>query len=57
MFDGVGEDFSLALAVGTGILLGADDDGFGAVTLLILFAAKIVEIIQSAKILGAYNGK
>ena len=35
VFDGVGEDFSLALAIGTGVLLGADDDGFRAVALLI----------------------
>ena len=27
MFDGVGEDLSAAFAVGTGVLLGADDDG------------------------------
>ena len=31
MFDGVGEDVGLAFAVGAGVLLGADDDGFGAI--------------------------
>ena len=35
VFDGVCEYFGAAFAVGTGVLLGADDDGFGAVTLLI----------------------
>ena len=35
VLNGICEDFSLTLAVGTGVLLGTDDDGFGAVTLLI----------------------
>ena len=35
VFDGISEDLCLALAIGTGVLLGADDDGFRAVALLI----------------------
>ena len=31
MFDGIGEYFGSSFAVGTGVLLGADDDGFGAI--------------------------
>ena len=34
MFDGIGEYFGSSFAVGTGVLLGADDDGFGAVALV-----------------------
>ena len=34
VLNGICEDFSLALAVGTGVLLGADDNGFGAITLV-----------------------
>lgn len=34
MFDGIGENFGAAFTVGTGVLLGADDDGFGAIALV-----------------------
>ena len=32
VFNGVGEDFCLTFTIGTGVLLGADDDGFGTIT-------------------------
>ena len=35
VLNGISEDLCLALAVGTGVLLGANDNGFGAITLLI----------------------
>ena len=31
VFDGISENFSLTLTVGTGVLQGADDNGFGAI--------------------------
>ena len=34
MFDGVGEDFCLTFAILLCVLLGTDDDGFGAVALV-----------------------
>ena len=34
MFDGIGENFCATFAVGAGVLLGADDDGFGAIALV-----------------------
>ena len=34
VFDGIGEYFGATFAVLLGVLLGADDNGFGAVTLL-----------------------
>jgi len=34
VFDGIGEYFGATFAILLGVLLGADDDGFGAVTLL-----------------------
>ena len=32
VLDSIREDFGSSFAVGTGVLLGADDDGFGAIT-------------------------
>ena len=34
MFDGIGEDFGFTFTILLGVLLGADDDGFGAVELV-----------------------
>ena len=34
VFDGVGEDFGFTFTILLGVLLGADDDGFGAVELV-----------------------
>ena len=46
MFDGIGEYFGSSFAVGTGVLLGADDDGFGAVE----FVDAVNHIVKSLQL-------
>ena len=56
VFDGIGEYFGFTFAILLCVLLGADDDGFGAVAFvdaesgILSCAAKIMEIIYSAKL-------
>ena len=46
VFDGIGEDFSATFTVLLGVLLGADDDGFGAVE----FVDAVDHIVKSLQL-------
>ena len=52
MFDGVGEDLSAAFAVGTGVLLGADDDGLRAVE----FIDVVDHFVKSLHLFDLFGG-
>ncbi len=62
MFDGISKHLRFAFTILLGVLLGADDDGFGAITFvdaesgIFSCVAKIMQIICSAKFL-AENGQ
>ena len=52
MLNGISEDFSTTFAIGTGVLLGADDDGFGAIT----FVDAVDHLVKSFHLTNLFGG-
>ena len=52
MLNSISEDFCLAIAVETGVLLGADDDGFGAIT----FVDAVDHLVKSFHLTNLFGG-
>ena len=51
MLDGVGKDICLALTIGAGILLAADDDGLGAVA----FVDAVYHLVELPELLDVFG--